>query len=217
MASITKATTNPKAGSNAANYLQGVRQFAPENQNCPDRTLAHLGRPDIALDQFGRLAPSRSVQQSGYCGGQLAPQYITLVSDMVTRPDYIQKQGAVNGTLMSSSYHPMNNGMGSDLLVQSGIKSGSRYSDITSPSMNKSNPISSTFRGSAPQECPAGGTFTTSRATSSTARFNSQVPVATKYSGMDDMVLNLGSGGYENYAKAYTSVFPSNRASLQIP
>lgn len=219
-ASISKSITLPKVGQNAANYLQGARQFLPENQICPVRSLDALGYPQFAVDNFGRLAATTTVNTSvGYCGGQFSTAAATARAIGVERPDYIVKQGPLNGGLPVASFSgAQNDGVLArvDTLNFAGMKANSsRFSDLTSPALNPMfNPIATATSGAEARQCL--GELQFAALAKSTAAANKQVPSASKYAAAGDVELNLGQPNYENYLNAYSAYLPV-ASSTMIP
>lgn len=216
---ISKSITLPKVGQNVANYSAGLRAFLTENQNCPTRTLTKQGYPMLALDTYGRVAPNSSVQEAGWCGGQFDPQYRMTNEVAIERPQYVTAIGAVNGGL--------NNNIGAttmgvyDTLVESGLKnSGTRYTEMAMASNPYStyNPILTASSGKPAIVCSRElqSSINTSVVDPRVARFNSQIPLDTKYTEAD-YYANLGGGNsYANYMQAYAKYLPNN-ISYQIP
>ena len=220
MANITGSITLPKVGQNVANYSAGLRAFLPENQNCPTRTLTAQGYPLLALDEYGRVAPNRSVQEAGWCGGQFDPQYIMTNEIAVSRPNYVTAIGGVNGALSGAL-----NGTGRgvvDTLVESGMKNGgTRYTELSflaSP-YSAYNPILSTTSGKPAIVCSRElqSQVNASPVSMAVANYNAQIPLANKYTDTEAYV-NLGAGGasYANYMQAYAKYLPNDQ-TYQIP
>jgi hypothetical protein len=224
MASISGSLTLAKVGQNAANYLQGARQFLPENQNCPTRTLEKEGFPQYAIDTFGRIAANRTVQEVGYCGGQFDPQYIMANEVAVSRPQYIIKQGPLDAGLPVASFgggasgSNKNDGIPArvDTLVTAGLKSNeSRYTDLTTPALNPMfNPVARATSGADARQCL--GELQFAALARSTAAANRDIPSASKYAAAGDIELNLGQPSYASYMNAYSAYRPA-ASSINIP
>lgn len=217
---IYGSITLPKVGQNVANYSAGLRSFLPENQNCPTRTLTAQGYPLLALDQYGRVAPNRSVQEAGWCGGQFDAQYIMTNEIAVSRPNYVTAIGGVNGFLDGAV-----NGTGKgvvDTLVEAGLKNGgTRYTELSflnSP-YSTYNPILTATSGKPAIVCSKElqSQVTASPVSMSVANYNAQIPLANKYTDTESYV-NLGAGkqSYANYMQAYAKYLPSENR-FQIP
>jgi len=218
--SIYKSITLPKVSQNVANYSAGLRAFLPANQNCPTRTLTAQGYPGLALDQYGRIAPNSSVQEAGWCGGQLNPLYRTINEIIVERPQYVTAIGGVNGSL-NNNIGATGNGF-ADLLVEGGIKNGgTRYSEMAFANNPYStyNPILGATSGKPAIVCSRElqSQINASPLSMSVANYNAQIPLDTKYTEADNYVnLGLGGNSYANYMQAYAKYLPNN-STFQIP
>jgi len=218
--SIYKSITLPKVSQNVANYSAGLRAFLPENQNCPTRTLTAQGYPGLALDQYGRISPNSSVQEAGWCGGQLNPLYRTINEIIVERPQYVTAIGGVNGSL-NNNIGATGNGF-ADLLVEGGIKNGgTRYSEMAFANNPYStyNPILGATSGKPAIVCSRElqSQINASPLSMSVANYNAQIPLDTKYTEADNYVnLGLGGNSYANYMQAYAKYLPNN-STFQIP
>jgi hypothetical protein len=224
MASLYGTITLPKVGQNAANYLQGARQFLPQNQNCPTRTLEQQGFPQYSIDQFGRIVGNDSNQEVGWCGGQFDPQFRMANEVAVGRPQYVTKQGPVDGGLPVATYGAGASGSNEsfgvperiDTLTLAAMKGGSsRYADLTSPALNPMfNPVARATSGAEARQCL--GELAFAQLARSTAAANRDVPDASKYAAAGDIDLNLGQPSYASFMNAYAAYLPP-ASSINIP
>lgn len=226
-ANIQGSITNPKVGQNVANYAQGLRQFIPAFQNCPSRTIR--GHEQFAIDTFSRIAPNKSVQQVGWCGGQFDPQYLMANEVAVSRPQYIMNQGSINGDLSVASdglprsvygqgaaVAKSNVEVRTDTLTLGGMKnSATRYDGLTAPNGGflalYDNPIATATSGAESRVCLGELAFAKA-AKAEQASIN----LDSKYASAPAFNLEFGAPDSQAYASAFQAYLPK-RNEVVIP